>query len=107
MIRAGHGPSVRLFEAAACATPIISDCWDGLGALLEPNREIILAHSTGDVLHALQQLDENIRQAMGARARQRILEQHTAAHRAETLERELKGAMRRTGRGPSTALPFH
>ncbi|KAA0677574.1 CgeB family protein [Azospirillum brasilense] len=107
MIRAGHSPSVRLFEAAACATPIISDCWDGLDALLEPDRDIILARTSGDVLHALHQLDENARQAMGARARRRILEHHTAAHRAETLERELEGAMRRTGCGTSTALPFH
>ncbi|MBK3734263.1 glycosyltransferase [Azospirillum brasilense] len=106
MIRAGHSPSVRLFEAAACATPIISDCWDGLDALLEPNREIIFAHTSGDVLHTLHQLDENTRQAMGARARRRILEHHTAAHRADTLERELKCAMRRASRGTSTALPF-
>ena len=106
MIRAGHSPSVRLFEAAACATPIISDCWDGLDALLEPNREIILAHTSGDVLHALHQLDENTRQAMGARARQRILKHHTAAHRAEMLERELECAMRRAGHNTSAALPF-
>ncbi|RYD64293.1 MAG: glycosyltransferase, partial [Verrucomicrobiaceae bacterium] len=30
MIRAGHSPSVRLFEAAACGTPIISDRWTGI-----------------------------------------------------------------------------
>ncbi|MGY0788049.1 CgeB family protein [Azospirillum argentinense] len=106
MIRAGHSPSVRLFEAAACAIPIISDCWDGLDALLEPNREIILAHTSEDVLHALHQLDENTRQAMGARARRRILKHHTAAHRAETLERELECAMRRTNQNTSVVLPF-
>jgi spore maturation protein CgeB len=29
MIKAGYSPSVRLFEAAACGTPIISDYWEG------------------------------------------------------------------------------
>jgi spore maturation protein CgeB len=36
MIRAGYSPSVRLFEAAACGTPIISDEWPGLSELFEP-----------------------------------------------------------------------
>ncbi|KAA0680670.1 glycosyltransferase [Roseomonas genomospecies 6] len=94
MIRAGHSPSVRLFEAAACATPIISDVWDGLDALLEPGREIILARNSDDVLDALHGMDETARRAMGERARRRILKGHTAAHRAQTLERELDRAMR-------------
>nr|WP_247886377.1 glycosyltransferase [Azospirillum brasilense] len=92
--------------AAGPSRWVISDRWDGLDALLEPNHEIILAHTSRDVLHALHQLDENTREAMGARARRRILEHHTAAHRAETLERELECAMRRVGRGASATLPF-
>ncbi len=106
MIRAGHSPSVRLFEAAACATPIISDCWDGLDTLLEPNREIILAHTSNDVLDTIRRLDENARQAMGVRAQQRILEHHTAAHRAETLELEIKSAMRRIACVTSASPPI-
>src|SRR5206468_12762240 len=42
MIAAGWSPSVRLFEAAACGTPIISDAWDGLETLFSPGREILL-----------------------------------------------------------------
>ena len=30
MIRTGYSPSVRLFDAAACGTPIITDNWPGL-----------------------------------------------------------------------------
>ena len=30
MVRLGYSPSVRLFEAAACGVPIISDWWPGL-----------------------------------------------------------------------------
>jgi methyltransferase (TIGR04290 family) len=41
MVAAGFSPSVRLFEAAACGTPIISDAWPGLATLFEPGREIL------------------------------------------------------------------
>ena len=34
-------PSGRLFEAAACGVPILSDWWDGLEEFFEPGREIL------------------------------------------------------------------
>jgi spore maturation protein CgeB len=92
MIAAGYSPSVRLFEAAACATPVISDIWDGLETLFRPGREIVLARSPTDVLQALQQFQEPARRAMGAAARARILDGHTAAHRAAELEAYLQEA---------------
>jgi spore maturation protein CgeB len=78
---------VRLFEAAACATPIISDPWDGLTELFEPGGEILIAAGTDDVLRFLRDLDGPARRAIGARARDRVLAAHTAAHRAADLER--------------------
>ncbi len=36
MVRLGYSPSVRLFEAAACGVPIISDWWPGLATIFEP-----------------------------------------------------------------------
>jgi spore maturation protein CgeB len=86
MVAAGFSPSVRLFEAAACGTPIISDAWPGLETVLEPGREILLASSPDDVLRHLRDLPETRRQAIGAAARARILNAHTAAHRALELE---------------------
>jgi spore maturation protein CgeB len=86
MIAAGWSPSVRLFEAAACGTPIISDRWQGIETLLEPEREIILTDSTEDVLHVLRHTSEDERCAIGMRARARVLAHHTAARRAEELE---------------------
>src|SRR5206468_12681823 len=59
MIEAGWSPSVRLFEAAACATPIISDRWQGIESLLEPGREIYLASDCADVLHLLRELPDD------------------------------------------------
>ncbi len=90
MIRLGWSPSVRLFEAAACGTPIISDHWRGIETLLEPGREIFLASSPAEVLRLLRGLPEAERRAVGKRARARILAEHTAAHRAAELERHVE-----------------
>lgn len=87
MIRAGWSPSVRLFEAGACGTPIISDRWPGLEDVLVPGREILVAETTADVQRILREVGEDERRAIAARARSRILGEHTAMHRAETLER--------------------
>jgi spore maturation protein CgeB len=89
MIEAGHSPSVRLFEAAACGVPIISDRWEGIEEFLEPDREILLAGDATRVCQILSEISEEQRRAIGAAARQRILSSHTAAHRAAELERYL------------------
>ncbi|MBM1171735.1 CgeB family protein [Microvirga arabica] len=104
MIRAGYSPSVRLFEAAACGTPIISDIWDGIETLLEPGRDIILAEKPDDVLEVLGTWAETRRKALGASAQGRILAEHTAAHRAASMERDLMEAMDRSRRDSSLAV---
>lgn len=86
MIRAGFSPSVRLFEAAACGTPIISDYWDGLDSFLEFGKEILVARSPQDTLLYLRETPDEERRNMGERARAKVLSQHTAAHRAQELE---------------------
>lgn len=93
MIRAGYSPSVRLFEAAACAAPIISDEWAGLDEFFTPGREILLAHTPADVLSCLRDLPPGERCALGERARARVLAEHTAAHRAAQLESYLREGM--------------
>jgi spore maturation protein CgeB len=86
MRRAGYAPSVRLFEAAACGTAIISDVWPGLAESFEPFLEILPAANGRAVEHYLRDLPEAARLEIGERARQRVLSMHTAAHRARTLE---------------------
>ncbi|MGY2050033.1 CgeB family protein [Methylobacterium sp. JK268] len=93
MRAAGHSPSVRLFEAAACGTPIISDDWPGLDAVLTPGREIVVAEGPEAVLRALTQMPEAERAALAEAARRRVLGAHTAAHRAAELEAALGEAM--------------
>jgi spore maturation protein CgeB len=86
MVRAGYSPSVRLFEAAACGTPIISDEWDGIEQFFTPDVELLIARSAKETLGYLRDVDEDTRTAMAARARERVLSAHTAAHRAMELE---------------------
>ena len=86
MVAAGWSPSVRLFEAAACGTPILSDYWEGLETLLEPGREILVVRSPGEVLEILREMPDSERAALGERARARVLAAHTSAHRALELE---------------------
>jgi len=93
MVMAGWSPSVRLFEAAACGTPIISDFWQGLSSLFTPGHEIVIARNTAEVRAALAGRGREDWQAMGRRARARVLAAHTAAHRAEELESHLEAAM--------------
>lgn len=83
---AGYSPSVRLFEAAACGTPIISDPWEGLETFFALGSEILVAQSAEDICRYLTSIGEDERVAMGARARARVLAEHTAAHRAIALE---------------------
>lgn len=85
MVRAGYSPSVRLFEAAACAVPIISDYWAGLDTVFEPGAEILVAHTPEDTLRYLA-MPEDERREIGERAHRRVLAEHTAAHRAAALE---------------------
>ena len=88
MIAAGWSPSVRLFEAAACGTPIISDRWAGIEDYFRAGEEIILADTSEQVVSAL----AGKAQAIGESARRVVLAHHSAARRAEELEHELEAA---------------
>ena len=93
----GWCPSGRLFEAAACATPLVSDAWSGIEEFFEPGAEILLAHRSEDVLTALDRDDSELRR-IAERARERTLEQHSSARRARELLELLE---RSSGRGAS------
>jgi spore maturation protein CgeB len=92
MAEMGFCPSGRLFEAAACGTPILSDSWPGLERFFAPGREIIVARSTEDAIAAMQLSDEELKKISIA-ARERIFAEHTAEHRAAQLEKVLNDAL--------------
>jgi spore maturation protein CgeB len=89
MVVAGYSPSVRLFEAAACGTPVISDEWPGLDRFFEIGKEILVTKTAQQVLGYLQDLSGEERTEIGRRARERVLQEHTSAHRAAELEQLL------------------
>jgi spore maturation protein CgeB len=86
MRTAGFSPSVRIFEAAACGTPIISDYWTGLETFFELETEILTATSPEEILTYLNDIPEKDRRAMGERARLRVLASHTSEQRVLELE---------------------
>ena len=89
---------MRLFEAAATGTPIVSRAWPGLKAFFEPGEEILIAHSSEQVVSYLSDLDETKRQAVAAAAKRRVLAFHTPSRRALELEAtspRRKGVLRR------------
>ncbi|ODN70109.1 CgeB family protein [Methylobrevis pamukkalensis] len=92
MVASGYAPSVRLFEAAACGTPVISDRWDGLDTLL-PEDAIFTAASADEVVAVLSEVTEARRRAVADAARTRILAGHTGTARARELVTHLRAAM--------------
>jgi spore maturation protein CgeB len=92
MVAAGWSPSVRLFEAAACGVPIISDAWPGLATLFVPGTEILIADGSDRVAAIVAGMSEDERCALAAAARRRVLASHSAACRAQQLEDDLCAA---------------
>jgi spore maturation protein CgeB len=83
---AGYSPSVRLFEASACGTVILSDSWPGLDRFLAPGEEILLPADAAGTAEILSELSDEERERIGRRARERILTEHTAENRAREFE---------------------
>jgi len=85
MVKLGFSPNVRLFEAAACGVPIISDYWKGLTDLFEEGNEIFISRSVKDLVSILENTSKKERQKVGEAAQKKIMNNHTATHRALEL----------------------
>ena len=90
MAEMGYCPSGRLFEAAACGVPVVSDVWEGLDTFFTPGEEILFAHTTDDALAAIDS-DLGALRRIGARARERALDEHSGRRRAAELVATLEG----------------
>jgi spore maturation protein CgeB len=101
MVEMGWCPSGRLFEAAACGVPLLSDAWEGIQDFFKPGSEILLASRQEDVLAALEMEDHELRR-LAESARERTLEQHSSASRAQQLVDLLESAWR--GDTPQAAM---
>lgn len=101
MAEMGWCPSGRLFEAAACGAPLLSDDWPGLGEFFTPGEEILLAHDADDTLGALARSDDDLSRIARC-ARERTLDEHSSEKRAAELATLLEQASRREIRQPET-----
>jgi spore maturation protein CgeB len=93
MARFGHSPATRIFEAAGAGACIVTDAWEGIERFLEPDREILVAHTGDDVARHLESVSEQRARAIGAAAMRRVISEHTYAHRAALVHRILNGLM--------------
>jgi spore maturation protein CgeB len=98
MAESGYCPSGRLFEAAACGTPVLSDAWEGLDAFFEPGKEILVARKTEEATAAIELSDRELAQIAQA-ARERTMHEHTAEHRAIELEKAVEAVSRKSDPG--------
>lgn len=104
MVRAGYSPSVRLFEAAASGATLVSDNWPGLETFFEPGREILLPAAADDVVSYLTAMDDVERRAIGLRAQQRVLAEHTSEMRALQFENAIAAAQVQNGAPAAATL---
>ena len=84
MARMGWCPSGRLFEAAACGVPILTDDWPGLDEFFRRGEEVLVASTTEDAMAALATAPDLIA-AIARRARERTLDEHSATRRAADM----------------------
>jgi spore maturation protein CgeB len=95
MVMAGYSPSVRLFEAAACAATIVSDNWPGLEMFFTPGREILLPSCGDDVVRYISGYDDAELKSIGRLARERVLALHTNSARAREFEQAVEITFRK------------
>lgn len=88
MAEYGFCPSGRLFEAAACGVPLLTDGWDGLEEFFTPGEEILRVDTPEEVLQTLGLTDTELGRIAEA-ARERVLREHTADCRVRDLEEAL------------------
>ncbi|ACB74427.1 CgeB family protein [Opitutus terrae] len=105
MARYGFSPPTRVFEAAGAGACLITDAWTGLELFLEPGREVLVANDGSEVAEHVRTLDRARAEHIGAAARQRVLAEHTYAHRVAQLESVLGHAQAESRRRAIEAPP--
>ncbi len=77
----------RPFELAAAGAAIVSNPHAGIERWLEPGSEVVVVADADAAVSTYRSLldDPGQAEAMGARARERVLDEHTYRHRAERL----------------------
>jgi glycosyltransferase involved in cell wall biosynthesis len=79
--------TARPFELAACAAAIVSNPYEGVERWFEPGRELLIVSGVEEAAETYRDLldDPGTAEALGAAARERVLDEHTYVHRARRL----------------------
>ncbi len=79
--------TARPFELASSGAAIVSNPHEGIERWFEPGRELVVVESAEEAVATYRELVSDPAQAedMGRRARERVLDEHTYAHRARRL----------------------
>jgi spore maturation protein CgeB len=79
--------TARPFELASSGAAIVSNPHEGIDRWFEPGRELVVVESAEEAVATYRELVSDPAQAedMGRRARERVLDEHTYAHRARRL----------------------
>jgi spore maturation protein CgeB len=77
----------RLFELAAAGAAIVTNPYEGIDRWFEPGRELLVVSSADEAVETYRELlaDPAAAEALGRRARERVLDEHTFAQRARRL----------------------
>ena len=92
MAAVGYSPATRVFEAAGAGACLITDAWEGIEMFLAPGTEVLVARDGQDVAEHVRTLTEDAARTIGARARSRILAEHTYTKRAVLVDGLLRAA---------------
>jgi spore maturation protein CgeB len=86
MAHVGFSPATRVFEAAGAAACLITDAWEGIEQFLKPDKEVLVARDGQDVADHMNGLTIQRARAIGEAALERVLSEHTYAHRGEQVD---------------------
>jgi spore maturation protein CgeB len=80
-------PTIRLFEALACAIPLVCAPWDDVDGLFDAGRDYLVARDRTEAVELLKRVldDRLLAASLAANGRRTILERHTCAHRVDEL----------------------
>jgi spore maturation protein CgeB len=91
MARYGCSPPSRIFEAAGAGACLITDAWEDIAQVLEPEREVLVASDGEEVAELVANLTPDDARQIAAAARSRILAHHTYERRARSVDALLGG----------------
>jgi spore maturation protein CgeB len=80
-------PTIRPFEALACAIPLVCAPWHDSENLFSPGKDYLVAGDGAQMKRCLERIlqDQESARRLAAHGRDTVLQRHTCAHRVDEL----------------------